>query len=156
MTEIIRSIIIEAPIERVFQYASDYQKWPEFYEGVSDFNPITETTRGNGTKYIYKAKIFGMNNIVGTEITEFRENGGWIGKSFKGLEHKTQWIFKKSNSNTEFTHGLSYKCPWYMGGKFVDNKFVEPAWIKIIEKSLQNLKRIMEEPRLLSIQSEGS
>ena len=46
--------------------------------------------------------------------------------------------------------------PWYMGGKFVDNKFVEPAWIKIIEKSLQNLKRIMEEPRLLSIQSEGS
>ncbi len=144
MTEIKRSILIKAPVEKVFQYASDYQKWPEFYEGVSDFNPITKSTRGNGTKYVYKAKLFGMNATVGTEITQFKENEGWIGKSFKGFGHKTQWIFKKSNGNTELTHGLSYKVPWYMGGKFSDNKFLQPAWIKIIENSLQNLKEIME------------
>jgi len=145
MTEIKRSIIIKAPVEKVFQYASDYQKWPEFYEGISNFNPITEITRGNGTKYVYKAKIFVMNATVGTEITQFKENEGWIGKSFKGFGHKTQWVFKKSNGNTEFTHSLSYKVPWYMGGKFSDNKFLKPAWIKIVENSLQNLKRILEQ-----------
>jgi len=145
MTEIKRSIIIKAPVEKVFQYASDYQKWPEFYEGISNFNPITEITRGNGTKYVYKAKIFVMNPTVGTEITQFKENEGWIGKSFKGFGHKTQWVFKKSNGNTEFTHSLSYKVPWYMGGKFSDNKFLKPAWIKIVENSLQNLKRILEQ-----------
>lgn len=145
MTEIKRSIKIRAPIEKVFQYASNYQNWPEFYEGVSDFKPITETTHGNGTKFIYKAKLFGLKARVGTEITEFKENEGWIGKSFKGLEHQTQWIFKKSNGNTEFTHGLSYKLPWYMGGDFIDKKFLQPAWIKIVENSLQNLKRLMEE-----------
>jgi hypothetical protein len=32
-----------------------------------------------------------------------------------------------------------------MGGKFSDNKFLQPEWIKIIEKSLQNLKRNVEE-----------
>ena len=145
MTEIKRSIQIEAPVSKVFAYASDYRKWPDWYEGVSEFKPITETSYGNGTKYIYKAILFGMNVTVGTEITQFKENEGWIGKSFKGFGHMTEWIFKKSNANTEFTHGLTYKVPWYMGGKFSDIQFVKPAWIRIIENSLQNLKRIMEE-----------
>ena len=144
MTEIKRTIKIEAPVSKVFEYASDYKKWPEFFEGVSDFKPITKITRGNGTKYVYKAKALGMKVTVGTEVQHFKENEGWIGKSFKGLEHQTQWIFKKSNGNTEFTFIQRYKLPFFLGGKFIDKIFAEPAWIKIIEHSLQNLKRILE------------
>ena len=85
-----------------------------------------------------------MNVTVGTEVHQFKENEGWVGKSFKGLEHQTQWIFRKSNGNTEFTFIQHYKLPFYFGGKFIDKMFAEPAWIKIIENSLQNLKKIME------------
>ena len=144
MTEIKRSIIIEAPVSKVFEYASDYRKWPEFFEGVSDFKPITTITRGSGSKYIYKVKAMGIKVTVGTEIQQFKENEGWIGKSFKGLEHETQWIFSKSNGNTEFTFIQRYKLPLYLGGKFIDKMFAEREWINIIEHSLQNLKRIME------------
>ena len=144
MTEIKRSIIIEAPVNVVFEYASDYKKWPEFFEGVSDFKPITTITRGTGSKYIYKAKALGMNVTVGTEVQQFKENEGWIGKSFKGLEHQTQWIFEKSNGNARFTFIQHYKLPFYLGGKLIDKMFAEPAWMKIIDNSLHNLKRIME------------
>ena len=144
MTEIKRSINIMAPVEKVFEYASDYKKWSEFFEGVSDFRPMTAITRGNGSKYIYKAKALGMNVTVGTEVLQFKENEGWIGKSFKGLEHQTQWIFEKSNGNMDFTFIQRYSLPFYLGGKLFDKMFAEPAWIKIIEKSLNNLKRIME------------
>jgi uncharacterized membrane protein len=144
MTEIKRSIKIEAPVDKVFEYASDYKKWPEFFEGVSDFKPITAVTRGNGSKYIYKIKALGMNVTVGTEVQQFKENEGWIGKSFKGLEHQTQWIFEKSNGNTEFTFIQRYNLAFFLGGKFIDKMFAEPAWIKIIENSLHNLKRIIE------------
>jgi hypothetical protein len=37
-----------------------------------------------------------------------------------------------------------YKLPFYMGGDFVDKKFIIPQWIKIIDISLQNLKRLTE------------
>lgn len=144
MTEIKRNIIIEAPVNKVFEYAADYKNWSKFFEGVSDFKPITPVTRGSGSKYIYKAKALGMNVTVGTEVQQFKENEGWIGKSFKGLEHQTQWIFKKSNSNTEFTFIQRYKLPLYFGGNLIDKMFAEPAWINIIEHSLQNLKKIME------------
>jgi len=145
MTEIKRSIKIKAPVDKVFKVASDYQKWPEFFEGVSDVKPMTETTHGNGAKFIYKVKVLGMKVTVGTEFQQFKENEGWIGKSFKGIEHQTQWIFEKSNGNTEFTFIQNYKFPFYFGGKFIDKMFAQPEWIKIIEHSVQNLKRLMEE-----------
>jgi len=144
MREISRSIKIRTPINKVFEYASDYSKWPEFFEGVSDVKPLAGTTRGTGSKFIYKVKVLGMNAAVGTELQEFKENEGWVGKSFKGIEHKTQWIFKTSGGDTEFTFILNYKFPLYLGGKLIDNKFAYPAWIKIIENTLQNLKSIME------------
>lgn len=144
MTEIKRNIIIEAPVNKVFEYAADYKNWSKFFEGVSDFKPITPVTRGSGSKYIYKAKALGMNITVGTEVQQFKENEGWIGKSFKGMEHSTQWIFEKSNSNTEFTFIQRYKLPFYLGGKLFDKMFAEPVWINIIEHSLQNLKKIIE------------
>lgn len=145
MTGIRRSIKIKAPVDKVFKYASDYQKWPEFFEGLSDVKPITEITRGNGAKFIYKVKVLGMKVNVGTEFQQFKENEGWIGKSFKGIEHQTQWIFKKSNGNTEFTFIQNYKFPLYLGGKLIDKIFAQPEWNKIIEHSAQNLKRLMEE-----------
>ena len=145
MTEIKRSIKIEVPANKVFSYASDYQKWPAFFEGVSDVRLITKSSRGDGAKFIYKVKLLGMRVTVGTEFQQFKENKGWIGKSFKGIAHQTQWIFKKSNGNTDFTFIQNYKFPLYFGGKFIDKMFVRPQWIKIIENSLQNLKRLMED-----------
>ncbi len=145
MTEIKNSAIIKAPVEKVFQYASDYKKWSEFFEGVSEVKPITETTHDDGAKFIYKVKVLGMSFTVGTEFQHFKENKGWKGKSFKGIEHRTQWIFNNSDGDTEFTFIQNYKCPWYLGGKFIDERFLKPEWINIIENSVQNLKRIMEE-----------
>src|SRR4030042_5855260 len=145
MTEIKKTIMIDAPVSKVFGYASNYLKWSEFFEGLSDVKPLTETTHDNGAKFIYRVKMMGMKVTVGTEFQQFKENEGWIGKSFKGLEHQTQWIFKDLNGSTEFTYIQKYVLPIYFGGKFIDKLFLQPTWIKIIDKSLQNLKRLTEE-----------
>lgn len=145
MTEIRRSIEIGAPVKKVFEFASDYRNWSEFFEGVSDVNPITETVHGDGARFNYKAKVLAMKVTVGTEYQQFKENEGWVGKSFKGIEHQTRWIFKPSNGQTEFTCVQNYRFPWYFGGKLIDKLLAQPQWIKIIENSLKNLKRLMEE-----------
>jgi len=44
MTRIEHSVVILAPIEQVFSYAADYQKWSEWYEGVSGVKTTTATT----------------------------------------------------------------------------------------------------------------
>jgi uncharacterized membrane protein len=144
MTYIERSIEINAPVEKVFQFAADWKNWHEFFEGVSDFRPTTETKRGNGSRFAYKAKLLGMKAPVETEIQEFVENEGWTGVSVKGVESKTRWIFVQVNGKTKFTYGLSYSLPIPILGNVLDRLFVKPAWESIIENSLQNLKERME------------
>jgi hypothetical protein len=51
MTKIEKSIIINKSIDEVFTYASDWEKWSDWFEGISDFMPTTETKKRNGTKY---------------------------------------------------------------------------------------------------------
>ena len=145
MAAIKQTIKINAPVEKVFQYVSNYQNWPFFYEGISNVKSITDETHATGSKFVYKIKVIGMQFPVGTEFTDFKENEGWIGKSFKGVEHRTQWNFRGIDGVTEFTHGVSYQLPWYYGGQLFDNLLMKSAWSNAIEKSLQRLKRILEE-----------
>jgi len=144
MTEIKKSILINAPINKVFDFASNYLKWQEFFDGISDIRPITDITDDNGARFLYKVQLMGMKVSVGTEFQQFKRNEGWIGQSFKGLDAQTQWIFNESGGKTELTYIQRYKLPFYMGGNLIDKKFITPQWIKIIEESLNNLKRLTE------------
>lgn len=144
MTEISKTILINAPVRKVFDFASDYLNWPKFFEGISDIRPVTQNTSETGARFLYRVQLMGLKMKVGTEFREFERNKGWVGKSFKGLDAQTQWIFKEENEKTEFTYIQRYKLPFYMGGDFMDKKFIEPQWIKIIDNSLQNLKRLTE------------
>ncbi len=82
---------------------------------------------------------------VGTELRDFKENEGWTGKSFKGVDSETFWKVNDKNGKTEFTHGIVYHLPWFMGGKLLDNLFLKSAFFNTVKVSLRNVKRIMEE-----------
>ncbi len=140
MTQMEKSILILTPLEKVFAYASDYQKWEDWFEGVSDFKPTTEIIRGNKTRYAYKAKMMGLSIGMGTEINGFVENEGWTGVSTKGMPHKTFWKFEPVAARTKMTYGLEYALdiPWI--GNWLDKTFIRPQWDKIISNSLKNLK----------------
>jgi len=147
MTKIERTIKIKAPVEKVFDFVSNYQNWSAFYEGISDVTPITKNTLSSGSKFIYKTKVMGIQFTVGTEFCDFVKNEGWTGRSFKGVPHRTEWIFKDEGGFTKFTHSVDYKLPLYYGGNMFDQLFMKSAWVKIIQGSLQNLKSKLESKR---------
>ena len=141
MTRIEQSVIIQAPVEQVFSYAADYQKWTEWFEGVSDFKATTPVTQGNGARYAYKARMMGVSASVETEIHDFVQNAGWTGVATKGMPHRTHWIFEPVGHDTKFTYALEYQLPVPLVGSLLDSLFMRPQWHKIIENSLNNLRR---------------
>jgi len=141
MTHIEHSIIIEAPVEQVFNYAADYRKWCEWFEGVSDFKPTTLITQGNGARYAYKARVMGIAAPVETEIHDFIHNRGWTGISTKGLAHRTHWTFEPIGNRTKFTYAMEYQLPVPLLGSLLDSLVARPQWRKILERSLNNLKQ---------------
>jgi len=141
MTRIENSTIINKPVDEVLCYASDREKWSDWFEGVSDFKPTTEIRKGNQARYAYKAKMMGLNVNVETEIQNFVINQGWTGKGTKGVPTQTQWLFKKLEHSTKFTYVLEYKLPFPLLSSLFDKYIMKPQWNRIIEKSLQNLNQ---------------
>jgi len=48
-----------------------WRRWDNWWEGVSGFRPTTEVTRGNGTRYAYRAWVAGVTLSLETEIHDF-------------------------------------------------------------------------------------
>ena len=146
MTHIEGSILISAPQQQVFAYASDWRTWSDWFQGVSDFRPLTEIQRGNGARYAYHARVFGFRASVETEITQFREDHGWTGVGRRGLPHTTHWLFESVGAGTRFTFAQEYHVPVPVLGSLLDAAFLRREWRRIIDASLANLRRHFEAP----------
>ena len=140
MSRVEASVEINAPIREVFAYASDWKRWEEWWHGVSHFRPTTETTRGTGTRYAYKAWVAGISMNVETEIHDFVEHVGWKGVATKGPPHRTQWAFEDEGATTRLTYVLEYGLPVPLLGPLLDAVLVRPGWRRLLDRSLQNLK----------------
>jgi len=120
MQRIEQSITINKPVSEVFSYASKWQRWNEWFQGVSAFNPTTETTVGNGARYSYKANIMGFSASVEIEIDNYISNNGWTGKSTIGIPHHTNWKFEPLGEGTKFTYSLAYRLPVPILGPIIE------------------------------------
>jgi uncharacterized membrane protein len=140
MTRVESSVEINAPVTDVFAYASDWRHWEEWWQGVSAFRPITEVTRGDGTRYAYKAWIAGLTLNLETEIHDFVENAGWRGEVTKGPPHRTQWVFQATGNSTRLTYILEYSLPLPLLGPLLDSLLMRPGWQRMLDNSLHNLK----------------
>ena len=147
MRRIEASVEIDAPVLEVFTFASDWQRWEDWWEGVSNFQPTTEVTRGNGARYACKAWMAGMKFNVETEIREFRENVCWIGVATKGIPHRTQWVFEAKKDKTRFTYILEYDLRWPVLSSILDPLLVRPGWQRILGHSFRNLRLHFESRR---------
>jgi len=144
LTKVEASVDIRAPLAEVFAYASDWRRWEDWWDGVSDFKPTTGLTRGNGTRYAYKAWIAGITLNLETEIHDFVENVGWTGVVIKGPPHRTRWVFEGHDNQTRLTYILEYTLPIPVLGPLLDSLLMRPGWRRRLEKSLQNLRIFFE------------
>jgi uncharacterized membrane protein len=149
MTKVEASVVVKAPIAEVFAFASDWRKWDDWWEGVSGFRPTTELTRGNGTRYAYKAWIAGITLNLETEIHDFVEKVGWRGIVIKGPPHTTQWVFEPKGETTQLTYILEYSLPVPVLGALLDSLLMRPGWHRRLRKSLENLRVFFEKRETL-------
>ena len=111
---------------------------------MSGFRPTTEVTRGDGTRYAYRAWIAGLTLNLETEIHDFVEKVGWRGVVTKGPPHRTKWLFEGKGATTQLTYTLEYSLPLPVIGPLLDSLLMRPGWQHRLERSLQNLKRHFE------------
>ncbi len=142
MSTVSAQVLIHASPHEVFGVASDWQQWSEWFAGTSDFRAVTSQMRGTGSRYAYRARVFGIPVPVETEICDFVEDGGWRGVSRGGPRSETRWQFTPEAGGTRFVFSMDYELPLTPG--FIDRWFVRPAWQRLAQRSADNLKLRVE------------
>jgi uncharacterized membrane protein len=142
MAKLESSISINAPVEKVFEYASKPQNQPEFWPSLMEVKNVKELPNG-GYSYDFVYKMVGVRLSGSSEDTEFVPNERLVSVSKGGIESKFTWLFQSADGGTDLAVEVEYTVPVPVLGKFAESVIVGQLE-KEAEVILHNFKTILE------------
>ncbi len=146
MAHIRRSIIIHAPIEKVYAFARDPQRWNSWWVGLSA--PDAVSGRGEaGTTVAHNYAMAGFTFPVTTKVLEDHpgpKQARWRGEIVGPLAGQHIWTYTANGNTTEVVSEIDYTIPGKALGRIPDKLTVEKMQEQAAEHSLQNLKLLCE------------
>lgn len=137
----------EAPVERVFDLATDYARYPEWsvqYDKISHISgpPDEVGTTFRGVIKLLGRKMEGSGEVTGVEPPHYIEI---IGKGSGGTT-RTVYRFTEAAAGTDAELELDYELSAGFFGKVADKLFIERSIERALCHSLENFKAFVEEP----------
>jgi acyl-CoA synthetase (AMP-forming)/AMP-acid ligase II/ribosome-associated toxin RatA of RatAB toxin-antitoxin module len=138
-----RKRTIEAPAERVWEIVSQPDEYLRFFSGVTRWECVSEERAGRGARYDvrFAARAAEVGSLV--EIVEFDE-GELAWTSITGIDQRGRWrVRQREEGRTEVSLRLAYQAPGGLLGT-VSDRVSQPIVARHVERTLENLKRIVE------------
>lgn len=144
MRKVVESTEIRAPVDAVFEFVADFKNALKWMHGFHKFEPLTNTSRGQGAKVKAAGRLSGIPVTTVLEITEFVPNEKLVSVSNSGLKSVSAWLFEPTEQGTRVSFVGYYEPPCGALGSiastvWLHRQLAEHAW-----KSLKNLKRNLE------------
>jgi len=144
MTKICSRIEVNVPIEKLIAFLGDWHNAEKWYEGIYDWKPITEYTMGNGARFSYKVKELGIATLCEAEMFDYVKNMGFKFRSVKGPKVDEHYSFDSIEGGTRINYTMAYDIPLPLLGRILDTLIFKSLWAKRVQRSFQNLKRLLE------------
>jgi len=142
MAKTVKSITINAPVEKVFDYISEPTNLPEIWPSLVEVKDVQKLPSG-GTRNRWVYKMAGIRLEGTSEETEYVPNQRIVSKTKGGVESTQTWMFQPEAGGTKVTLEVEYTVPIPVLGKLA-----EAIIVKMNEHEgeliLANLKARME------------
>jgi len=142
MAKTVKSITINAPVEKVFDYISEPTNLPEIWPSLVEVKDVQKLPSG-GTRNRWVYKMAGIRLKGTSEDTEYVPNQRIVSKTKGGAESTQTWMFQPEAGGTKVTFEVEYTVPIPVLGKLA-----EAIIVKMNEHEgeliLANLKARME------------
>jgi ribosome-associated toxin RatA of RatAB toxin-antitoxin module len=120
MPKIERSITINAPVAKVFEYIADPKLTPEWLPGMIETKDIKQTEDGVGSSHNWIYKMSGMT-FEGKNITdEFIKDKKIIIRSEGSIKTLWNWDFTPQDNSTKLDLLVEYTIPMPVLGKLAE------------------------------------
>jgi len=149
LTRVEKSIEIKAPPEKVWEILA-FDRLLEWEEGYKrDFIGVEYTSEVRTPKDKYKvgATAHGIpkkQEKCDLEIRESLENKKITYHLYERFSVLVTYILEPVEDGTKFTYVVEYEMPWSILGKILEKLFFRRQLEKVWERSLENLKSILE------------
>lgn len=144
MAEIRRNIFINAPVEKVFDVAMHQERLPEWLVGMEEVRDVPPGPPEVGTTYEWTYSMGGVRFQGTNTVTEIVPNARFVVESTGGINSTWTWIYEVQEGGTLLTCEMSYSVPGGGLGRFADKLLVERTNVKSLERSLDNIKQLVE------------
>ena len=147
MSHIYKTILINAPIDKLYNFARDPQHWNTFFIGLGAPEEVKGTgTAGTVAKFPYA--IAGVPFPVTIRVNDEKLVGTkafWKATIEGPLAGNIEWNYMaKTNGETEVTLDINYTVPGKLLGKITDKLLIERMQEKAAAATLENLKLLCE------------
>jgi uncharacterized protein YndB with AHSA1/START domain len=137
-----RSILINAPVEKVFAYINDPANLPEIWPSMIEAKEIERLPNG-GNRFRWVYKMAGMRFEGSSEDTECVANERVVSETKGGIESTIAWLFQPEAGGTRATNVTDYTVPIPLLGKLAES-FIVRQNENEIKVLMANLKDRME------------
>ena len=143
MPKIERSITINAPVKKIFDYIADPKLQVEWLPGMIEVKDIKSTKEVVGSTYKFSYKVAGMRFEGEDIVEEYIPNKKMVTRSKGGIESSWTWNFEPYNDKTKVEVIVEYKIPIPVLGKIAEALVLKQNE-READHALANIKDKME------------
>jgi carbon monoxide dehydrogenase subunit G len=142
MTKLIKTINIDAPADKVFEFIIQPENLIEVWPSLVEANDIERLPNG-GTKFNWKYKMAGMTFDGTSEDIEVIDGSQVVSKTEGGIPGTVTWTTEQEGLGTKVTFETEYTVPVPLLGKLAENLIVR-ANEREASTLLENMKDRLE------------
>jgi len=146
MTHVRTSAHLDAPIDRVFELATDYKRYPEWNVNYVEVPEVLGPAHKAGTRIRSTMKLLDRKLEGWAEITEIDQPKfiKLTGTSNEGGKLIAEYRFTPAGTTTDVTAEVEYELPAGPFGKIFDRLFIERTVERDLHHSMENFKALVE------------
>ena len=142
-----KTIFINAPVEKVYEYTNNPENWSHFYNGLSE--PESISGKGEvGTIVKSSYSMMGIHFPITIEVTESKrtDDGGaiWSGSITGSFPTKQISRYVAKDGGTELTFDIDSVPPETLFTKILDKLVTDKMEENSTQHTLENIKAICE------------
>jgi len=144
MSKVSKSIKINAPVTKVFNYVTNPENWTRFVTSLVDIKNISNKVPVKGMTFDWTYRMLGVNFEGKGEICEYEENNKFVMKMGGSFPIQETYLFEGDSISTTLTIEVYYEVPGKVLGVIADRLVVEKINAREAEAVLRKLKMICE------------
>jgi len=145
MPTVSRTITIQAPVEKVFQFVTSPDNWTKYVTSLVEVRDLSSPAVEKGTTFVWQYRMIGMNFGGKGTITENVKNSKFGMKMEGGFPITENYGFASKNDGTELTVEVIYDVPGKIMSVVSKSAVIEKMNQKEADSVLEKIKTLCED-----------